>query len=56
MHSLGIIALASARHELQGMERRIRICSCAIYILGLLVLTLGIYAAVIGLKLESEGT
>ena len=56
LNVLGILALASARRELQVMERRIRICSYTIYALGCLVLALGIYAAVVGLKVESADT
>jgi hypothetical protein len=52
---LGVLSVRAAKHALQVMERRIRICSYVIYILGSVVLLLGVCAAVINLKLESEG-
>ena len=52
---LGVLAVRAAKHELEVIKRRIRICSCTIYSLGFLVLASGIYAAVIGLKLEGDG-
>lgn len=51
---LGVRSVQAANHALKIMERRIRICSDAIYVLGLVVLALGIYAAVAGLKPEGN--
>jgi len=42
----------AATDALKVMERQIRICSYLIYILGIVVAALGIYAAIV---LKSEG-
>lgn len=45
-------AVMAATDALKVMERQIRICSYLIYILGIVVAALGIYAAIV---LKSEG-
>lgn len=52
--NVGWFALDLAKHVQQTRERLIRICSWIIYVLGGLVLVLGIYATSIGLKPEGN--
>ncbi len=51
---LGDSALTTAQRVEGESERWIRVCSRAIYVLGLLGLSLGLYAAIAGIKTDSS--